>query len=504
MDMAFPARRTCRWIRRRRCSCSSSRSACRCVTGAFSARRRPLIGSRADPIEALRGAGPHDRGARGRAPPIAGRAAGRAVAGVDRLRRAARPQPADNLQDRTSGSGPRVATSPSSHRRSSMVPGDELPIDLRAHAGALLQMPGVANAAFSLYSPMSGDNWSADVDRGDGRGTSERSSASWNASAPATSTRSGHPARPRAGRSTSGTAPDSPRVAIVSETFARRFFGDADPIGRRIGFTSSAAPGAEIEIIGVVGDAKYQDGRRAPPTRRSSCRSCRSSGTVERGAAARGSSIDRSHYPQAIVIQAPRRRAGLRNGTSAARLRRWIAGIIVRSAVSMEEQVARHFDLERLIARLTVGVRARRAAAGVPRTLRRDVAVGPAPDPRDRHPDGGRRHAVAGARTVLREAGLQLAVGVLLGVLAAYVAGRLLESYLYQVSGRDPWMIAAAVGVLGTCAIAAALGPGPARGASGSGAGSADGVDPTSNYQPPTTIQRAPAWTVGRCWALGV
>ena len=31
--------------------------------------------------------------------------------------------------------------------------------------------------------------------------------------------------------------------------------------------------------------------------------------------------------------------------------------------------------------------------------------------------------------TVLREAGLQLAVGVLLGVPAAYVAGRLLESY---------------------------------------------------------------------------
>jgi macrolide transport system ATP-binding/permease protein len=61
--------------------------------------------------------------------------------------------------------------------------------------------------------------------------------------------------------------------------------------------------------------------------------------------------------------------------------------------------------------------------------------------------------------TVLREAAVQLAAGMVLGIPAAYAAGKLLESYLYQVSGRDPWILAAAVGVLAMCAIAAALIP---------------------------------------------
>ena len=47
----------------------------------------------------------------------------------------------------------------------------------------------------------------------------------------------------------------------MSATFAKTFFGDRDPIGRHIGFGSNPA-GQIIEIVGVVGDAKYQDGRR--------------------------------------------------------------------------------------------------------------------------------------------------------------------------------------------------------------------------------------------------
>jgi predicted permease len=44
----------------------------------------------------------------------------------------------------------------------------------------------------------------------------------------------------------------SPRVAVISETMARFFFSDQNPIGRRFGW----GPGGESEIVGVVKDAK--------------------------------------------------------------------------------------------------------------------------------------------------------------------------------------------------------------------------------------------------------
>lgn len=47
--------------------------------------------------------------------------------------------------------------------------------------------------------------------------------------------------------------PTSPRVAVVSREFARRHFPGEDPIGQRLAFA-----GSQLEIIGVVGDVKYQ------------------------------------------------------------------------------------------------------------------------------------------------------------------------------------------------------------------------------------------------------
>jgi putative ABC transport system permease protein len=47
----------------------------------------------------------------------------------------------------------------------------------------------------------------------------------------------------------------SPRVAIINETFARRFFPGADPLGKR--FSLGSPEGTKTEIIGVVQDGKY-------------------------------------------------------------------------------------------------------------------------------------------------------------------------------------------------------------------------------------------------------
>src|SRR6185369_13030747 len=47
----------------------------------------------------------------------------------------------------------------------------------------------------------------------------------------------------------------APRVAIVNETFARRFFPGQDSLGKQ--FSLGRSEGARIQIVGVVQDGKY-------------------------------------------------------------------------------------------------------------------------------------------------------------------------------------------------------------------------------------------------------
>jgi predicted permease len=53
-----------------------------------------------------------------------------------------------------------------------------------------------------------------------------------------------------------------PRVAIVNQAVARYYFGTASPLGRHLTFERDTVP---YEIVGVVGDAKYEDLHDAPP-----------------------------------------------------------------------------------------------------------------------------------------------------------------------------------------------------------------------------------------------
>ena len=52
----------------------------------------------------------------------------------------------------------------------------------------------------------------------------------------------------------------STKVAVVNQAFAEAFFHDQNPIGRRISFEESPEK-AEIEIVGVIGDAKYDSAK---------------------------------------------------------------------------------------------------------------------------------------------------------------------------------------------------------------------------------------------------
>jgi predicted permease len=65
------------------------------------------------------------------------------------------------------------------------------------------------------------------------------------------------------------TAQDSgngPRVAVINQAFAKQFFPNTNPIGKRVTDTYPGNP-ASAEIVGVVADAKYNSLREETPTR---------------------------------------------------------------------------------------------------------------------------------------------------------------------------------------------------------------------------------------------
>ncbi len=53
----------------------------------------------------------------------------------------------------------------------------------------------------------------------------------------------------------------APQVAIVNQTFARRYYGVDDAVGKRFGWTRSER-GTEFEIVGIARDARYESLRR--------------------------------------------------------------------------------------------------------------------------------------------------------------------------------------------------------------------------------------------------
>lgn len=63
-----------------------------------------------------------------------------------------------------------------------------------------------------------------------------------------------------------GDTVTAPKVAAVNEQFVRKYLGSGSPIGRRFGFGDQKS-NADLEIVGVAGDAKFNDLRQqVPPT----------------------------------------------------------------------------------------------------------------------------------------------------------------------------------------------------------------------------------------------
>jgi macrolide transport system ATP-binding/permease protein len=309
---------------------------------------------------------------------------------------------------------------------------------------ALPQIPGILSASLSWYSPLGGDNANERVYI-QGKPPDYRWSApSWDRVGPRYFETIG--TRLVRGRVIDEhDTPAARNVAVINETFARRFFMNEDPIGQHFGMADETHS-SDYEIVGIVEDAKYQDTRgpayatfflpllQTPPGE--PVRGW--VGAIELHVAGKPENIEPS-VRQTLADVDP--------------------GLTVLNMVSFGEQVARNFNQERLIARLAglFGVLALiLACVGLYGITAYSVAR--------RINEIGIRMALGANRSnilglVLRSALLQLGIGLAIGVPVALAGGRVLAGQLYGVKSHDPSTLGLAVVMLAACALLAAFVP---------------------------------------------
>jgi predicted permease len=215
-----------------------------------------------------------------------------------------------------------------------------------------------------------------------------------------------------------GDAQGGPRVAVVNESFARYFFGQDDPIGRRFGRKRDGK--SDIEIVGVVGDGKA--GTLREKTKRF------------------------AYVPYTQRSELAAMTFYIRSGTDAGTLLGRVPGVVrridptlpVTELRSMEAQISQSLFAERLVAALsaTFGLLATiLAALGLYGLMAYAVS--------QRTREIGIRMALGAQRRnvlamVLRDVAVLVGFGVALGLPGGYGLGRILESQLYGLSALDP------------------------------------------------------------------
>jgi len=133
---------------------------------------------------------------------------------------------------------------------------------------SVLAVPGVASAAVSFVTPVSGNTWNTRIDVSGGVEMPERQrSSNFNAVTPGWLTTFGTPLL--AGRDIGdGDRRGAPPIVLVNQAFAKKFFNGASPLGHTVTSTTFLASNQPPrEIVGVVADAVYRSLRDpVPPT----------------------------------------------------------------------------------------------------------------------------------------------------------------------------------------------------------------------------------------------
>ena len=233
--------------------------------------------------------------------------------------------------------------------------------------------------------------------------------------------------------------PGAPRICVINEAFAKRFFDRRNPIGMRITSVDDDKRTA-YQVVGVAKNARTHSLRDAVEPRYFVAAA---QSTVNNP-----TSLIRTATGSASVLAAVRKS-----------IQRVDAALPIMSARSIEEQMAPLTAQDRTTAQLAVvfgGVALALAAIGFYGVLSYGIAR--------RRGEIAIRIAV-GARPgrvvamILRETIGLVGAGLLLGGGLTWAASRLVASRLYGVAPQDPLTLAFAVGLLVLVALSAAYLP---------------------------------------------
>ena len=124
----------------------------------------------------------------------------------------------------------------------------------------LSSLPNVRSVTIATYSPMSGTSRSSSITvRGYTPNQNENMTVGVMLVGPKFAETLGVPLL--MGREIGlQDTPASTKVAVVNQSFAKAYYGDQNPIGRRLTFNQSSDT-EDFEIVGVIGDAKYDSPR---------------------------------------------------------------------------------------------------------------------------------------------------------------------------------------------------------------------------------------------------
>jgi putative ABC transport system permease protein len=335
--------------------------------------------------------------------------------------------------------------------RNASYPPERRPAAYQQMLDRLRVLPGVRSASSSDMTPISGSQWDSElVIEGYAAKSHQDVIVNFNRVSPGYFETLGTGFV--AGRDFNDhDTTQSPTVAIVNQTFVKRYFGAANPLGKTFRNVMGNKVSAPVEIVGVVKDVKYSSLREEiPPT------------------AYRAASQDRP----GMAGPSPFTLIELRSATSAP------TDLIPSVKAAMEEvnrditlqfiplstQVAESLTRERLLATLSGffgGLALLLATIGLYGVMSYNVAR--------RRNEIGIRMALGAERSrvlnmVLREVAILVGIGLAIGLCVSLATTRFVASFLYGIKSNDATTLSLAAAVLAL--VAAIAGYLPARRAS--------------------------------------
>ena len=300
--------------------------------------------------------------------------------------------------------------------------------------------PGVTSVVMAMVPVLAGDNWGNSLAvEGFEAGPDTNTNASFNAVGPGYFKTMGISLM-RGREFTRADAFGRPRVAIVNQAFAKKFNLGDNPIGKRFG-TGGRDAKMDIEIVGIVQDAKYSEVKRTSP-------------------------------PQYFMPYRQEERLGhgyfyIRTSTPPEQMlatipvimRKLDASLPLDDVKTMETQIRENVSEDRIISTLSLAfalLATILAAIGLYGVLAYTVA--------QRTREFGLRMALgadgAAVRGLVMKQVVRMAiVGGLIGIVIAVGVGRLAQSLLFELEGHDPMVLTVATIALGLVALGAGFIP---------------------------------------------